>query len=60
MIGSGLVRSRTAARGSFGLVGVPPSSGPRGFHLDPVPGAVPQPQRPHGRDEDEEEGVPCT
>ena len=46
--------------GSFGLVGVPPSSGPRGSHLAPVSGAVPQPQRPRGRYEDEAEGVPCT
>ena len=30
------------------------------LHLAPVPGAVPQPQRPRGRCEDEAEGVPCT
>ena len=30
------------------------------LHLAPVPGAVPQPQRPRGRYEDEAEGVPCT
>ena len=47
-------------RCSFGLVGVPPSSGPRGFHLDLVPGAVLQPQRPRERYEDEAEGVPRT
>ena len=29
-------------------------------HLAPVPGAVPQPQRPRGRYEDEAEGVPST
>ena len=33
---------------------------PRGSHLAPVPRAVPQPQCPRGRYEDEAEGVPCT
>jgi len=42
-----------AARGSSGLVGVLQGSGPRGYHLDPVPGAVLQPPRPSRCDEDE-------
>ena len=50
-------RRPCGARLSFG---VPPSSGPRGSYLAPVPGAVPQPQRPRGRYEDEAERVPCT